>query len=104
VGHRHKTQNVETPDLNSFARKLVTINKGKNGKMRQIPLNSIALAVFQELFGRSTGQGPVFVNIHGELLKGYKHWFEPAVRQGIEGFTWYCPPAHLRQSPIRGWS
>jgi len=43
------------------------------------------------LFGRSNGQGPVFVNMDGEPLKGYKHWFEPAVRKaGINGFTWYC--------------
>jgi site-specific recombinase XerD len=33
----------------------------------------------------------VFVNIHGEPLTGYKHWFNPAVREaGIKDFTWYC--------------
>jgi integrase len=54
-------------------------------------LNSIALAAFQELFARSSGQGRVFVNMQGESLKGYKHWFDPALREaGISFFTWYC--------------
>src|SRR2546425_11279805 len=40
---------------------------------------------------RSSGQGRVFVNMQGEPLKGYKHWFDPAVREaGISFFTWYC--------------
>jgi Phage integrase family len=35
--------------------------------------------------------GPVFVNIHGEPLRGYKHWFDPAVKEaGLKEFTWYC--------------
>jgi site-specific recombinase XerD len=54
-------------------------------------LNSIALAAFQQLFARSSGQGRVFVNMQGEPLKSYKHWFDPAVREaGISFFTWYC--------------
>ena len=29
--------------------------------------------------------------MQGEPLKGYKHWFDPAVREaGISFFTWYC--------------
>src|SRR5437588_12632884 len=40
---------------------------------------------------RSSGQGRVLVNMQGEPLKGYKHWFDPAVREaGISFFTWYC--------------
>jgi integrase len=74
-----------------LARKLITIPKSKNGDTRHVPLNSIALAAFRELFARSTGEGRVFVNIHGEPLHGYKHWFRPAVEEaGISGFTWYC--------------
>jgi integrase len=69
----------------------LTIPKSKNGKMRHIPLNSVALAAFQELFSRSRGEGPVFVDTQGDLLKGYKHWFVPAVRKaGLGDFTWYC--------------
>jgi integrase len=72
-------------------RRMVTIPKSKNGNTRHIPLNTVALAAFQELFNRSTGEGRVFVNIHGEPLLGYKHWFGPAVSEaGVKGFTWYC--------------
>lgn len=35
--------------------------------------------------------GRIFVNIHGEPLRGYKHWFDAAVKEaGIKDFTWYC--------------
>jgi integrase len=74
-----------------LVRKLITIPKSKNGDTRQVPLNSIALAAFQELFARSSGQDRVFVNMQGEPLKGYQHWFAPALREaGISFFTWYC--------------
>ena len=75
-----------------LARKLVTIPKSKNGKTRHIPLNSLAVAAFQALQQRSLNTaGPVFVNMHGEPLHGYKHWFDPAVKgAGIPDFTWYC--------------
>ena len=29
--------------------------------------------------------------MQGEPLKGYKHWFDPSLREaGISFFTWYC--------------
>jgi integrase len=78
-------------DRVDLVRLFVTIPESKNGKMRHIPLNSTALAAFQELFSRSCGEGPVFVNAQSEPLKGYKHWFVPAVRKaGLRDFTWYC--------------
>jgi hypothetical protein len=40
-----------------FAEIIITIPKSKNGNTRHIPLNSIALAAFQDLFARSSGQG-----------------------------------------------
>jgi len=79
-----------------LVRKLITIPKSKNGNTRHIPLNSVAQAAFEELFARSSGQGRVFVNMQGEPLKGYKHWFEPAVRKaGSSFFTWYYFAAHI---------
>jgi hypothetical protein len=48
-----------------LARKLITIPKSKNGNTRHIPLNSVALAAFQELFARSSGQGPGFLICKG---------------------------------------
>jgi len=74
-----------------LTRKLITIPKSKNGMTRHIPLNSVALAAFQQLQKRTNGKEWVFANIHGEPLKGYKHWFEEAVATaGLEDFTWYC--------------
>jgi integrase len=75
-----------------FNRKQVTIPRSKNGKRRHIPLNSIAFAAFKALQQRSlNGAGQVFVNIHGEPIHRYKHWFDPAVREAdIQDFTWYC--------------
>lgn len=73
-------------------RKIITIPKSKNGRGRHIPLNSVAVAALKDLQRRSSGAGePVFVNMNGEPLRGYKHWFEPAVTEaGVKDFTWYC--------------
>lgn len=91
TGMRPSEQYGLTWDRVDLVRRLVTIPNSKNGRTRHIPLNSVALAAFQELFGRSQGSGKVFVNMHGEPLKGYKHWFDNAVREaGISDFTWYC--------------
>jgi integrase len=74
-----------------LTRKLITIPKSKNGKTRHIPLNSTALAAFKDLARRSLDGGPVFVNMQGEQLQGYKHWFDDAVAEaGVQDFTWYC--------------
>jgi integrase len=91
TGMRPSEQYGLTWERVDLVRKFITIPKSKNGNTRHIPLNSIALGAFQELFARSRGQGRVFVNIHGEPPRGYKHWFGPAVLQaGVSGFTWYC--------------
>jgi integrase len=70
----------------------VAVPMSKNGKARYIPLNAEALAAFKVLAQRSpNGSGPVFINSKGERLKGYKHWFNQAVREaGLVDFTWYC--------------
>jgi site-specific recombinase XerD len=70
----------------------VAVPMSKNGKARYIPLNAEALAAFKVLAQRSpNGSGPVFNNSKGERLKGYKHWFNQAVREaGLVDFTWYC--------------
>ena len=75
-----------------LARNFVTLPKTKNGKQRHIRLNAVALAAFNVLRQRSLdGDGRVFVNIQAQPLKGYKHWFNPAVEEaGIRDFTWYC--------------
>ena len=91
TGMRPSEQYGLTWDRVDLVRKLVTIRKSKSGNTRHIPLNSVALAAFRELFEHSSGQGRVFINVRGEPLKGYKHWFEPAIRKaGVAEFTWYC--------------
>ena len=70
----------------------VTIPRSKSGQPRHIALNSEALAAFKLLAQRSPNEtGPVFVNLKGEKLQGYKHWFDQAVADArIADFTWYC--------------
>ncbi len=85
--------------------------ESENGDPRYIPLNSVALAAFKRLrpvqkanlrdhpsasqtvVRDAADGGSVFVSIHGEgdPLRGYKHWFDPAVEAaGLRDFTWYC--------------
>ncbi len=70
---------------------VLTIPKSKNGNTRHIPLNSTHWRHFRSCSRAPVGRGRVFVNMQGEPLKGYKHWFDPAVREaGVTFFTWYC--------------
>jgi len=75
-----------------LTRNSVSLPKTKNGKARHVRLNAVAVAAFKVLQKRSlNGKGEVFVNIEGQALHGYKHWFDPAVEEaGIQDFTWYC--------------
>ena len=94
TGMRPSEQYRLTCDRVDLERRFITIPKSKNGKTRHIPLNSAAVAAFKLLQLRSldgAGPGPVFVNMQGERLTGYKHWFDDAVSEaGIQDFTWYC--------------
>jgi integrase len=75
-----------------LSRNSVSLPKTKTGKARHVRLNAVAVAAFKVLLKRSlTGGGQVFVNIQGKPLRGYKHWFDPAVEEaGLRDFTWYC--------------
>jgi integrase len=75
-----------------LTRNLVSLPKTKTGKPRHIPLNAVAVAAFKVLQQRSLNrQGSVFVNIQGQPLRAYKHWFDRAVEEaGVRDFTWYC--------------
>ena len=68
TGMRYSEQYALIWSRVDLARKLITKPKSKNGNTRHLPLNSVALAAFQELFARSSRQGPVFVNMQGEPL------------------------------------
>lgn len=75
-----------------LTRSYVSLPKTKNGKARHIRLNAVAVPAFRVLQKRSLNvKGEVFVNIEGQALHGYKHWFDPAVEEaGLQDFTWYC--------------
>jgi len=92
TGMRPSEQYNLTWNRVDLIRKVITTPKSKNGKTRHIPLNSVAVAAFKAL--RKCVLNPVghiFVNIHGEPLHGYKHWFDRAVSEaGARDFTWYC--------------
>jgi site-specific recombinase XerD len=105
TGMRPSEQYGVTWDRVDLARQHVTIPKSKNGKVRHVRLNSAAVAAFKILQQRSTrAVGPVFVNTHGEPLRGYKHWFDPAVKEaGLKEFTWYLPSTHVCEPPGDGW-
>jgi integrase len=93
TGMRPSEQYGLTWDRVDLIRKLVSLPKTKTGKPRHIPLNSIAVAAFKVLKARRSlnREGRVFVNIDGEPMQGYKHWFDPAVEAaGLRDFTWYC--------------
>lgn len=91
TGMRPSEQYGLTWDRVDLDRRLVSIPKSKNGKARHVPLNSQALAAFEQLKKRPSLDGWVFVTIEGERLCGYKHWFDPAVKEaGVRDFTWYC--------------
>ena len=91
TGMRPSEQYNLTWERVDFARNLITIPKSKNGKTRYIPMNTVVAAVLQEMFKRSCGEGRMFIAKDGIPLKGYKHWFEDAVKEaGIKEFTWYC--------------
>jgi len=97
TGMRPSEQYGLTWDRVDLERRFITISKSKNGKTWHIGLSSVALAAFAVLRSRPGTQSsmdtaePVFVNMQGERLQGYKHWFDDAVREaGIRDFTWYC--------------
>src|ERR1700691_2375255 len=75
-----------------LAHNFVSLRKTKTGKPRHIRLSAIALAAFKVLQQRPVNpEVRVFVNIQGQPLRGYKHWFDPAVEEaGLRDFTWYC--------------
>lgn len=90
-------------DRVDLVRRSVTILKSKNGITRHIPLNSIALSAFRQLFQRSSGSGRVFVNIHGEPLKGLQALVRAGASRGSScRFYLVLPKAHLRKPAGHG--
>lgn len=74
-------------------RKILTLPKTKNGSVRHIPLNSVAISAFAELHAKHEGGQEVFPSNRkdGAALVSAKGWFKPALKDAsIKGFTWHC--------------
>lgn len=72
-------------------RKIVTLPKTKNGTVRHIGLNSVALAALEALKGKS--EDLVFPSARSEDtgLQGARGWFKSALAEAkIKGYTWHC--------------
>ncbi len=91
TGLRRGEQYSLTWDDVNFDTRLLSILDTKNGEMRHIPLNTVAMAAFAELYRNSPGEGYIFTNRHGDRLLRGRHWFEPAIREAeVKDFTWHC--------------
>lgn len=75
----------------NFERKLLNVTRSKHGRLRHIPLNSIALAAFASLLPNMATGNLVFLSQDGHnSLQGNRHWFEDAVAEaGVSDFTWH---------------
>jgi site-specific recombinase XerD len=76
-----------------FEHKILTLPKTKNGRVRYIPLNSVALSALAVLNRTGDKTGPVFPSCRnfGNALQGARGWFRSALRDAkIEDYTWHC--------------
>lgn len=75
----------------SLERQVVSLYRTKGGKARHVPLNSVALEAFQQIWDENDGADPIFRNRAGEPLRGARDWFEPAVAEAkLDNYTWHC--------------
>jgi integrase len=77
-------------DVDMTSRRL-TLRRTKNGTMRHIPLNEVALGAFEVLWLRSKGDGSVFVSRRGgdPLLKPRFWWDKVVDRANVHDFRWH---------------
>ncbi len=70
----------------NLSQRVLTVPRSKNGEMRHIPLNSVAIAALAALRQRYETTGFVCGGAPGP-----RRWFEPAVRATkLRDFTWHC--------------
>jgi site-specific recombinase XerD len=73
-------------------RKQISVLRSKSGKPRHIPMNSEVVSALRIIEARPARGKRVFLNEDGKPLKGYKHWFVPALKAAKlcdTGVTWY---------------
>jgi site-specific recombinase XerD len=70
----------------SFARRVLTIQRSKNGSVRHVPLNQSAMRALEAMRERTGGTGFVCGGTPGP-----RRWFEPVIKGAkIAGFSWHC--------------
>jgi site-specific recombinase XerD len=70
----------------SIIRRMLTIQRSKNGATRHVPLNQAALRALGALQARANGSEFVCGGLNTS-----RRWFDPAVKvAGLQTFTWHC--------------
>jgi site-specific recombinase XerD len=70
----------------SSARRVLTIQRSKNGTARYVPLNQSAIYALEVMRERTGGMGFVCGDTPGP-----RRWFEPVLRDAkISAFSWHC--------------
>ena len=94
TGMRRKEQYTLRWNQVNMERQMLTLPKTKNGEVRYIDLNSVAMDAFRALkVARTDGNALVFPSgrIEGEALQGARGWFDSALEGAqIGNYTWHC--------------
>ncbi len=88
-------------DVNLQARR-ITLRETKNGSVRHIPLNSVALAAFQILAKESSRRGRVFGSPDGSHpVLAHRQWWEAVVaKAGLVDFHWHDTRHHFASKAV----
>jgi site-specific recombinase XerD len=93
TGMRTKEQFSLKWEQVDFERRILTLPKTKNGTMRHIPLNSIAIAALTTISAGQIEGTEIFPSKRkeGAALLNAKGWFNAAIKEAkIERYTWHC--------------
>ena len=81
---------MEWKDID-LKRRILTIAKTKNGRIRHIDLNETATAALEWLCQRRTKEPFVFLNSRGEQLRSQRDWFDRVLKATkLPDYTWHC--------------
>jgi integrase len=74
-----------------FDRRVLTVQRSKNGETRHVPLNDAAIVVLRTAEAYKNGSPHVFLAGNGTRLCSPRFWFDAAVEAaGLKNFTWHC--------------
>jgi integrase len=92
TGMRQGEQFSLTWDNVDFARKTIRLDETKNGHMREVPLNSVALAILKDLHKVRPDDGPVFRSSRRKAqgIRDPKKWWLHALAVAkVKNFRWH---------------